>query len=1695
MCECVRARRERGARGFSLGQLHQQHNNYTMMTDRQMKLASYHARKVAERQQLQQQQSSSTKPMAGGDEYERSSSAKSTAAAAAESSTLQPATVHTIQATTAIPSIKNANNIDNGASRDAMKQLFATRRRRALAEMMIMQSHPTTTISISTSSAAKTTLNLSIPSTATAAATATPKNTSGGDGGGATVARSSGGGGGTEEFSVVGAGEKGDGGENNTKGRRTMKDGESSCSSKISSSNAASTITSSSTMMITSRSRRALDRYLGKEGGGGGGGKCLGSSNGKREMGRASSGGGAYYAGGTSVEESIASKNSRGSNTTTSSISSSIRDLKDGHDNALIAKAAADGGRGNALIPPSTSTTTTTAAITTRTVMEGGTRDNVSNTASTTNPTNAVTKEVAKSVRFKLSPRRRLTNDDGDDYVLEKPCYHSELNKKERPYCYDEERAYHDEKDGWSKRELDDKKKEKHDETRMIKTQCSPPRSTTIQSLGISDGGGKGNVTSSSGHDEDRVWVNGATTELEVEEEEEEEEEEVVVDTDFVMFVEGLRRELAGDHTEVRKMVAPPLHFCYPYFISLNTLDTLPISILFLSQLWAGFQALLGRSPGEQVPLYNMMSSHDDDKLQQLHPQHHDDGGDNSKQNTVKKKKIKMDPRTQNSLTAIHRHLMEDSRVKSKFMTTSSQLVNDKKVRKGRVKNERSGGDGTIFDDRGAAGSLKTDHSVTYCARYQQRNDESANGFDSLANSVPEDHSTQCSSNKVGNGCGPRQEQQYRAEQEQKQHGDKRESWLQSYKDKKSAHLAGKSKLRITTFPSPRSKNGDNSCGPIKHTRRNSSTSHVEWNDERNIGGTSAANDPKRRLSWMEALKAKQKTLRSKQSANSDDTIGSTFQTSQEEAGSSSSLSTPRMISPRKKSHPSPPSTPKGAPWLNVQLRSTPKTRSSMAPAAEPTSTCISYATPTSLANKFFVPSASNTSNSLSSESSAPSTLPALCCVGDVIDLDALPPNVFPTHEGEATILPLKQSAIDPSKGRGEIEKVVVVGRTVIATANIIPSSTSDAPRKASITWWCRRSEIRTLTLNVEATGANLAHVHGRTPLLFNSPDVCLDFAQSFYRGSTTKPGESMTTVLASNEKGKNDECVTNGAATNLTNDEESLLDRYRQYSQSERTKLRLMCLSPQGEVQEVEVDLSPASKLLQSRKVADQDSRAKPTLEAAATSSVNNTEGKSSLSMEEEERASKYRKMLKMGIPPDAVRHKMISDDIQPTIMSAVLDDSTAMNRASESTKKANATECSELTGEEEVLAEKYRKMLRMGVPLDGVKHKMAQESVDLKIVSVLVREASPSSASAEVKSDNSHQVEMSAKIDVSLLSNEEEAIATAYRSMLKVCIPKEAVRHKMKQDGIISKIVEAVLGKDSTKIAGSDSTSFQTNTTNRKTIAFHWTTSNLAPELLEQSIFGRTELKKRKLALVNPEEADIKKLEEIFQKRNNSNTGKIKANSQDEGGNDMAKLLDLTRANNIAISLKSFNDFTFRSLAETIGDLDPDHKIVGERVQFLPNLLPTPKEIQAIKTYKGDEDKLITAELFFRQLVSVKRIEDKVKAMQAMATFEERVEEARAGQKTLQEVCSQVMNSEKLIQVLEMVLNIGNLMNAGTLHGGVEAFKFESLSKLSETKSADGKTTVLDYIIETFIEKGERKALFLMSEFPSIQVREYPP
>ncbi|KAJ0015309.1 hypothetical protein Pint_19893 [Pistacia integerrima] len=52
-----------------------------------------------------------------------------------------------------------------------------------------------------------------------------------------------------------------------------------------------------------------------------------------------------------------------------------------------------------------------------------------------------------------------------------------------------------------------------------------------------------------------------------------------------------------------------------------------------------------------------------------------------------------------------------------------------------------------------------------------------------------------------------------------------------------------------------------------------------------------------------------------------------------------------------------------------------------------------------------------------------------------------------------------------------------------------------------------------------------------------------------------------------------------------------------------------------------------------------------------------------------------------------------------------------------------------------------------------------------------------------------------------------------------------------------------------------------------------------------------------------------------------------------------------------------------------------------------------------------------------------------------------------------------------------LRGVLKAGNRMNVGTNHGDAHAFKLDTLLKLVDVKGADGKTTLLHFVVQEII------------------------
>jgi hypothetical protein len=452
-----------------------------------------------------------------------------------------------------------------------------------------------------------------------------------------------------------------------------------------------------------------------------------------------------------------------------------------------------------------------------------------------------------------------------------------------------------------------------------------------------------------------------------------------------------------------------------------------------------------------------------------------------------------------------------------------------------------------------------------------------------------------------------------------------------------------------------------------------------------------------------------------------------------------------------------------------------------------------------------------------------------------------------------------------------------------------------------------------------------------------------------------------------------------------------------------------------------------------------------------------------SQLSAKEEKVAALYKRMLKLMIPPEAVRHKMEKEGVDDKIVFAVLGQDQVEQNALEHA-------ATQLSGAEQAIAESYKKMMKMMIPKEAVEHKMHKDQVDPRIIMIVIGAPPNSNGSGAGNGEKP-------------LSDEEESIASKYRQMLKLQLPREAVKHKMQKEGVPERIIAAVLGEK--KSMKNESTKAAPPLPRRSIKpGFHWDPLP-SGEQLENSIWAK---KKPKVEIEKPEAIDISKHIEAFQKKPNASGIPAKKVNNSTDKKDTAKLIDLNRANNVAISLRAFKDFSNKELSHIIEYIDPFEKIKGDRALFIRDLLPSGIEVKAIKTYTGEDHRLVSAEKWFKQIVHVSRVEEKVQVLRTIETFKREASALGESFKLLTNVCNQVIGSEKLPDLLEMVRQIGNRMNEGR---GEDAagFKLDFLPRLAQTKGSDRKTTALDLVVMIFVARNQREALMLTSDFPECQ------
>ena len=174
-----------------------------------------------------------------------------------------------------------------------------------------------------------------------------------------------------------------------------------------------------------------------------------------------------------------------------------------------------------------------------------------------------------------------------------------------------------------------------------------------------------------------------------------------------------------------------------------------------------------------------------------------------------------------------------------------------------------------------------------------------------------------------------------------------------------------------------------------------------------------------------------------------------------------------------------------------------------------------------------------------------------------------------------------------------------------------------------------------------------------------------------------------------------------------------------------------------------------------------------------------------SSLSAGDEEIATQYRKMMKMGMPEGAVSQKMAIDGIPQHIVQSVLS-----GEASPPEPTKPAVKVSSLSPADEETATQYRKMLKMGMPEGAVAQKMTVDGAPQNIVDSVLAGEVPASECVLVPKEQAERTIPEGMVAVP----KDKAVPEGF-----VLVPKEKIKGDLRDDLVL---VNKDQVKDNTKI-----------------------------------------------------------------------------------------------------------------------------------------------------------------------------------------------------------------------------------------------------------------------------------------------------
>ncbi|XP_043652310.1 protein cappuccino isoform X6 [Drosophila teissieri] len=188
--------------------------------------------------------------------------------------------------------------------------------------------------------------------------------------------------------------------------------------------------------------------------------------------------------------------------------------------------------------------------------------------------------------------------------------------------------------------------------------------------------------------------------------------------------------------------------------------------------------------------------------------------------------------------------------------------------------------------------------------------------------------------------------------------------------------------------------------------------------------------------------------------------------------------------------------------------------------------------------------------------------------------------------------------------------------------------------------------------------------------------------------------------------------------------------------------------------------------------------------------------------------------------------------------------------------------------------------------------------------------------------------------------------------------------------------------------------------------------------------------------------------------------------------------KVLDPERSRNVGIIWRSLH-VPSSEIEHAIYHIDTS-VVSLEALQHMSNIQATEDELQRIKEAAGGEIPLDHPEQFLLDISLISMASERISCIVFQAEFEESVTLLVRKLETVSQLSQQLIESEDLKLVFSIILTLGNYMNGGNRQRGqADGFNLDILGKLKDVKSKESHTTLLHFIVRTYIAQRRKEGV----------------